>query len=66
MAAQRKNFVVETKKRGLNLRAEPSMESEILTLLPNGSKVVIDPTADVPEGWAAVQSGGYVVRRFLK
>lgn len=62
----RKNFTVETKKRGLNLRKEPSMSGEILSLLPNGSNVTIDPTATVPEGWVAVKGGGYCKREFLK
>lgn len=66
MAAKRRNFTVETRKRGLNLRKEPSMDSEILSLIPNGERVVIDPYAEVPDGWAAVQDGGYVKREFLK
>ena len=66
MAAPRKNFTVKTNKAGLNLREEPSTESKIIQLIPNGEKVTIDPVAEAPEGWVAVRGGGYVMREFLE
>lgn len=63
--AQRRTFYVKTRKAGLNLREAPSRESRILSLLPNGEKVVIDPKAETPDGWAAVKSGGFVMKKFL-
>ena len=63
--AVRKNYTVAS-KTGLYLREKPSKESPFLAVLPYKSKVVIDPKEEAPEGWAAVQSGGYVMKEFLK
>lgn len=64
--AARRSYTVETRKRGLNLRAEPSKESKVLSLLPNGSKVQRDGGREAPEGWMAVKGGGFVMTKFLK
>lgn len=66
MAAPRRNYTVRTRKKGLNLRAEPSKESRILRLIPNGEVIKVDPTADAPLGWFAVKGGGYVMGEFLE
>lgn len=66
MAAKRKNYTVDTRVSGLNLREKPTKDAAILSLLPNGAAVTIDPAVEVPEGWAAVKGGGYVMREFLK
>ena len=63
--ATRRTYTVQTKK-GLNLREEPSKQSKILALLAFGEKVIIDPSAETPDGWVAVKSGGYVMKEFLK
>jgi len=63
--AARKNFAVAY-EAGLNLREEASKEAKILAVLPFGEKVTIDPKADVPEGWAAVSGGGFVMKEYLR
>ena len=65
MAGARRTFTVKTEVAGLNLREEPTTESRILRLIPNGEKVTIDPAAEVPEGWCAVKDGGYVMKQYL-
>lgn len=62
----KKTFIVNTDERGLNLRESPSFEGKIITLLPQGSKVVIDPNIETPKGWVAVKDGGFVVAKYLK
>ena len=64
--ANKKTFTVNTDERGLNLREKPSFEGKIIALLPKGSKVVIDPSIETPEGWVAVKDGGFVVAEYLK
>lgn len=63
--AERRTFVVSTDMAGLNLRSAPSLEAEIVKVLPNGEKVQT-VAADVPDGWAAVKGGGYVMKQFLE
>lgn len=53
-------------KFGLNLRAEPSKEAEVLRVLPFGETVEPEPDAEAPEGWLAVKGGGYVMTEYLK
>lgn len=64
--AKRRNYTVDAPAGNLNLRAEPSLTARVMALLPTGSKVKIDPTAETPDGWKAVESGGYVMDEFLK
>ena len=63
--AGRKYYTVKTSKAGLNVREEPSKDSKILKLLPNGARVNILSTEDLPTGWAAIKGGGYVMTEFL-
>ena len=63
--AVRKTYTVSY-EGGLNLREKPSKDSNILAVLPHGEKVTIDTAKDVPEGWTAVKSGGFVMKEFLK
>lgn len=53
-----------TYPHGLNLRAEPSKQAEILRVLKRGETVTAWD-AEAPEGWLAVD-GGYVMREFLE
>lgn len=63
--AARKNYTVNW-RAGLYLREEPSKEAFALKVLPYGTKVVVNPKEKTPEGWLAVESGGYVMKEFLK
>lgn len=64
MAAKR-NYTVAV-ARGLNVREEPSTEAKVINILLYKDKVVIDPEAEAPDGWAAVKGGGYVMREYIK
>ena len=65
--AARKNYIVSCANgKPLNLRKEPSKGSKILSRLPNGSKVKADNSVECPDGWLAVDGGGYVMMEFLK
>lgn len=65
MAAAKKTVTVNSQK-GLNLREEPSMGSEILARLPYGLKLTIDGGREAPDGWLAIDSVGYVMAEFVK
>ena len=67
--AQTGNYIVTTKGGGLNLRSEPSVNSQIVTEIPNGAYINVSA---VENGWAAVEyhsSGrtlsGYVSSNFI-
>lgn len=62
-AEPRKTYTVAY-PHGLNLRAEPSKQAEILRVLKRGETVTARD-AEAPEGWLAVD-GGYVMREFLE
>ncbi len=64
--ANRVNYIVDAPLGRLNVREKPSIDAMILSTLETGTKVRIDPKADVPEGWKAVEGGGYVMAEFLK
>lgn len=65
--AGRKTYTIDaTGYAGLNLREQPSMDSEVIKLLENGAKVIIDPEIEAPEGWVAIKDGGYVMSEYLK
>lgn len=64
--AKRVNYIVRAPLGRLNVRESPSLESRILTAIETGSKVRVDPKADTPDGWKAVESGGYVMTDFLE
>lgn len=63
--AARKIYTVAT-QRGLNLRETPSKEARVLRVLEPGEKISVDNAAEVPEGWKALQAGGFVMSEFLK
>ena len=63
--AARKNYTVAF-EGGLNHRAKPSKDSNVLAVLAYGTKVVVDPTVETPECWVAVKGGGYVMSEYLK
>lgn len=64
--ATRKTYIVNAPLGRLNVREEPDLSARIITAIETGAKVKIDPKADVPEGWKAVEGGGYVMAEFLK
>ncbi len=66
--AARKTFTVETStpQHKLNVRENPSLEARILRQLAYGEKVKIDPKADTPEGWKAVEGGGFIMSKYIK
>ena len=61
----RKNYVV-LPERGLNLRELPTKLSPIIKVFKHGEKVVVDNNTDAPDGWKAVEGGGFVMAEFLK
>lgn len=50
---------------GLNLRAEPSKDAEILRVMRYMENVEPDTEREAPDGWMAVK-GGYCMTEFLK
>lgn len=64
--AKRVNYIVNAPLGRLNVRESPNLKAKILTTLETGAKVRIDPGADTPEGWKAVENGGFVMADFLK
>ena len=64
--AKRVNYTVAAPLGRLNVREEPSLHARVLSTLETGAKVRIDPKADAPEGWKAVENGGYVMAEFLE
>lgn len=68
MAAQRRIYTVNTtdERYRLNVREEPSLSARVIAHFSYGEKVRIDPKADTPDGWKAVESGGFVMAQYLK
>lgn len=64
--AKRLNYIVAAPKGRLNVRENPSLEARILSQIPTGEKVRINPKAETPDGWKALEDGGYVMTDFLK
>lgn len=64
--AKRVNYIVAAPKGRLNVRESPSLHARILSTMETGAKVKINPSADTPEGWKAVEGGGYVMADFLE
>ncbi len=64
--AKKVNYIVDAPKGRLNVREDPSLRARILSKLNTGDKVRIDPNAETPEGWKAVEGGGYVMEQYLK
>ena len=59
-----KTYTVNVPK--LKLRATPSKDGEILSVLPFGLKITVDAARKAPTGWTAVDGTGYVMTEFLK
>lgn len=65
-------YVAVGSENGLNLRKAASMDADILTVLPKGVGVFVDPTqlgdaGAIPE-WLEITTGnltGYVVSKYL-
>jgi len=51
---------------GVCLREEPNTKAKALRIMPYGEKVKPDSKAEAPEGWVAVEGGGYTMREYLK
>lgn len=62
--ANAKIFTVNVPK--LRLRATPSKDGDILSVLPFGLKLTVDAARKAPAGWTAVDGTGYVMTEFLK
>ena len=65
MARARKTFSVQTEVAGLNLRSQPSMTAQVIRVIPNGEKVKIDTAKPAPDGWVAIEGGGFVMSAYL-
>ena len=63
--AQRKNYIVNSKP-GLNVRKSPSKDAQILRVLFDGEKVIVDNKTATPDGWKALDGGGFVMEIYLK
>lgn len=50
----------------LKLRATPSKDGEVLSVLPFGLKLTVDAARKAPAGWTAVDGTGYVMTEYLK
>ena len=61
----RKIYAVDSKP-GLNVRESPSLQARVLRVLRDGEKVTVNNNAAAPDGWKAVQGGGFVMTKFLK
>ena len=62
--AEVKTYTVNVPK--LKLRATPSKDGEILSVLPFGLKLVKDDVRSTPKGWTAIDGTGYVMTEYLK
>ena len=62
--SEAKTYTVNVPK--LKLRATPSKDGEILSVLPFGLKLTVDDRRKAPAGWTAVDGTGYVMTEFLK
>ena len=62
--ATKKTFTVNT--HYLNLREEPSKRVKVLKILQAGETIEVDTGIETPEGWVAVNGGGFVMKEFLK
>lgn len=63
--AKRANYIVNAPLGRLNVRENPSLDAKILSTLETGAKVKINPSAKTPEGWKAVDGGGFVMVDYL-
>ena len=63
--AGRKKYAVNSAS-GLNVREKPSRSARILYILKDGETVMVKNTAETPEGWKELQTGGFVMAQYLK
>ena len=63
--AARKHYAVNSKP-GLNVRQYPSKNAPIQRVLSDGEKVVVDNKTTAPDGWKALEGGGFVMDQYLK
>lgn len=52
-------------RAGLNLRTEPSMDAEVIRIMPYGEMVTQD-VEKAPSGWIAVKGGGFCMKQYLQ
>ena len=64
--ATRKTYTVNAPLGRLNVREKPSIDARILFRISSGEKVKIDAKTDAPEGWLAIEAGGFVMAQYLK
>lgn len=64
IAAEVKAYTVNVPK--LKLRAKPSKDGDVLSVLPFGLKLTVDAARKAPDGWTAVDGTGYVMTEYLK
>lgn len=62
--AEVKTYTVNVPK--LKLRATPSKDGEVLSVLPFGLRLTVDTGRKAPAGWTAIDGTGYVMTEFLK
>lgn len=62
--AEVKTYTVNVPK--LKLRATPSKDGEVLSVLPFGLRLTVDAGRKAPAGWTAIDGTGYVMTEFLK
>lgn len=62
--AEVKTYTVNVPK--LKLRATPSKDGEVLSVLPFGLKLIKDDVRSTPKGWTAIDGTGYVMTEYLK
>ena len=63
--AKRANYIVNAPLGRLNVRERPSLDARILSTIETGARVKINPSAEVPDGWKAVDGGGFVMVDYL-
>lgn len=64
--AKRANYIVNAPLGRLNVRESPSLDARILSTLETGAKVKVNPNAETPDGWKAVDGGGFVMTEYLE
>ena len=65
MAGGRKKFTVDY-AGGVCLREQPSTDAKIIKVLAYGEKVKPATKAEAPDGWLAVDGGGYTMKQYLR
>lgn len=64
--AKRANYIVNAPLGRLNVRESPSLDARIISTLETGAKVKVNPNAETPDGWKAVEGGGFVMTEYLE